>query len=205
MHTTLRQRLILIHFTLIAGLLLSACQATPTVTPSPEASTPPTVASLPSPSASTSTPEPARDYPPLPTATLYKAPNSAPGVFTDVNTGIDIHYPPGWRTAPPDTGSDVLTWFLSPSSDVFAAIFAGTFGSGQTLESAAADIRDGTLTGLTNTQIISDKAITLDDGREAWSTIATGARQDGSQLKIDVTTTVNGSHTYTALVFGDST
>ena len=204
--------LLVVKLILIATLLLSACVTSP-------APATPTAAPIPSPQVAATVPNPSpvavtaaavtlaapKDYPPRPTATLYATPESAPGMYTNSDLGISLRYPNGWDLTPPDPGSDILTWIDSPNRDVFAAVFANPLQAGQTLQTAAAQIRDGTLTGLKGMKIVSDQANKLDDGRDAWTTIATGTRDDGTQLKINITTALNGARAYSLLIFGAPT
>jgi oligopeptide transport system substrate-binding protein len=196
----------------IATLVLSACvasptPATPTTAPGPS---PQPATALPSSSPIATTAVPVtlaapKSYPPRPTATLYATPDSTSGTYTNGDLGISLRYPDGWNLTSPDPGSDILTWIDSPTGDVFAALFANPIQSDQTLQTAAAQIRDGTLTGLKNMKIVSDQASTLDDGRDAWTTIATGARDDGTELKINLTTAINGARAYSLLILGAPT
>ncbi len=195
----------------IAALTLSAC-ASPTPTPEPPAPiAQPTIESSPSPRPPTSTsapsPSPMRQplaaYPPRPTATLFQADNAVPGVYTNPEMGIRLQYPPYWRTAPPDQGSSILTWFISPNNEVFAMLFSGPTQADQSLQSIATQVRDSMTQNLNGAKTISDEALTLADGREAWSTMVTASRDDGSKLKANVTLTGSGGRTFALIVFGE--
>ena len=63
-------------------------------------------------------------------------------------------------------------------------------------------MRDAILSGLQGIKIVSDEADQMADGREAWTSIATAKREDGSALKMRVTTALNGGRAYTVFVFG---
>jgi oligopeptide transport system substrate-binding protein len=122
-------------------------------------------------------------------------------VYADANSGLKIRYPDQWIAAPPGQGSDVLQYFFAPDGDVAAGILVNPSG-GESLESLASQISDAILSGLQNTQRVSDQADRLADGRDAWTTVATAKREDGSTLKIGVTTALNGGRAYTIFVFG---
>jgi oligopeptide transport system substrate-binding protein len=157
------------------------------VTPSPEA-----------------TRRPAATYRPRPTATLYKADEAAePGVFTNNDLGVSLRYPNRWITAPPDQGSDILTYFLSPDGAITALLFSGPMGDTQSLQAVADEIRGGLTQSLTNVKIVSDEASTLDDGHSAWSTVLTAKRQDGSPLKVNVTIVSSGGQAFALVAFGN--
>jgi hypothetical protein len=202
---------------LLALMLLSACTS-PTPTPIPPTpTTPPTIASSPtiepSPAVPTSAPvtpspeatrRPAATYRPRPTATLYKADEAAePGVFTNNDLGVSLRYPNRWITAPPDQGSDILTYFLSPDGAITALLFSGPMGDTQSLQAVAAEIRGGLTQSLTNVKTVSDEASTLDDGHSAWSTVLTAKRNDGSQLKVNVTVVSSGGRAFALVAFGN--
>jgi oligopeptide transport system substrate-binding protein len=195
----------------ILMILLASCTApapTPTATLSATATTvlptTPTVsivqAATPgTPSAVSHT---AVTYPPFPTATPYVAPeDNEQGVYADASSGLKLHYPDRWLAMPPEQGSSVLQYFLSPGGNVAAGVLVNPVGS-ETLESFAPQMRDAILNGLQSIKVVSDQADRLDDGRAAWTSLATAKRPDGTSLKINVTTALNGGKAYTIFVFG---
>jgi oligopeptide transport system substrate-binding protein len=195
----MRARYLLSPLVIIGSLILSACVSAPnTPTAAPAATPPPN--STPALQASP-VPQVVGNFPPRPTATLYQTPVPRPGIFSDADYGVSVQYPSGWDTGPADQPG-TLSWFYSPDGQVYAVLFYGPFTPDQTLQQAATQIRDASLTGLNNLTIASDKAIQLADGREAWSSLATASRTDGSQLKVNVTTATFGGRTFTFLIFG---
>jgi oligopeptide transport system substrate-binding protein len=150
------------------------------------------------------TPQAGGNYPPLPTATAYQSPKPPAGVFADSERGLTVDYPEGWSTAPSEDNPDVLTYLFGPNQAVIALVFVSPFPSGETLESFAADLSQGVLTGLANIEITRDEAFNLKDGDPAWLTEATGTRtEDNASLKIGLYTTVLGGRAFSLLVFGD--
>ena len=176
----------------LCGVMLIGC-TTPTPTPAP------TVAATSTPIA----PAAPDRYPPRPTATPYSedAPAEA-NVYFNADYGLRVPYPDRWMNLPPDPGTDVIQYFLDSSGNVTSGFLVNPSG-GESLESVGAAVRDGMLTGLGDLAIVSDKADRMADGRPAWITIATAKREDGSELKIQLTTALNGSRAYTLFLFGE--
>ncbi len=208
----MRNRLMSCLFILIFVLASCASPApapTPTMAPAATATTAPqpeqpSATTAPTATAQTrSTPsKPAATYPPRPTATPFEATNaSTQGMFVDGDNGVTVNYPDRWLAMPPDQGSSVLQYFFSPGGDVAAGIVVNPAGS-DTLAVFAPKIRDAILNGLTNIKIISDQADQLADGRDAWTSLATAKRKDGTIIKVQVTTALNGGRAYTLFVFG---
>jgi len=176
---------------------VNACGSLPTST-SPTAS-PPTAPAL-TPKATATAPA---NFPPRPTATLYTPSKPDPDVFTSADYGLRLRYPRGWSTQADKQNAGILTWFYSPGNEVAAALYVSPLAANQTLQSATDELRAGSLSGLKNLHVLSDEALTLADGRAAWTTTATATRQDGSDLKANVTATTKGSRVYSLLIFTD--
>jgi oligopeptide transport system substrate-binding protein len=194
---------------LILIIVLASC-TTPSPTPTPQATV--TTAPQVEPSAtivSSATPQarstPAHSvatYPPRPTATPFEASeDSEDGVYADADSGLTVRYPDRWLAIPPKEGAGVQQYFFSPDGKVAAGVLVNPAG-GESLESFAPQIRDAILNGLQDIQIVSDQADRMADGREAWTSVATAKREDGSSLKVNVTTALNGGRAYTIFVFG---
>ncbi len=103
---------------------------------------------------------------------------------------------------PPDQGSDVLTWFVNSDGSVQAMLLTGTQGPDQSLEDLAAEIRDSLTNGLGSVKLLDDGALTLDDGRDAWSSVLTAKRDDGAALKINVAVATYNSRAIVLVAFG---
>jgi oligopeptide transport system substrate-binding protein len=176
--------------TLLVLIILLASCTTPTPAPSATATTVPQV----KPAATT--------YPARPTATPFQAPDgNEDGVYADADSGVKLRYPDRWLAVSADQGSGVLHYFYAPGGEVTAGILANPVGD-ESLESFAPQIRDAILSGLQSIQIVSDQTDRMADGRAAWTSVATAKREDGSSLKIRVTTALNGGRAYTIFVFG---
>jgi oligopeptide transport system substrate-binding protein len=186
-------------------ILLASCTTpspTATVTVAPQVEPSATIVPSATPPARSTSAHPAATYPPRPTATPFEASeDSEEGVYTDVDSGLTVRYPDRWLAIPPDQGTSVLQYFFSPDGKVAAGVLVNSAAS-ETLESFAPQIRDAILTGLQDVEIVSDQADKLADGREAWISIATAKREDGSSLKVSVTTVFNGGRACTIFVFG---
>ena len=180
---------------------LFALAASLTLAIMPSSCTTPTPA--PPPATAAATAEALNGYPPLPTATAYtEDQTSGDNVYVNADYGLRIPYPDQWITSPPDPGSDVLQYFLGDGGDIVGGALVNPSG-GQSLEEVGAGIRDAVLNSLKDLSVVSDKADRMADGRPAWITIATAKRDDGSELKIQLTTAINGSRAYTLFVFGE--
>jgi oligopeptide transport system substrate-binding protein len=194
-------------------LILASCAApTPAPTPAPGAAAtavPPvepsaTVAPSATPQARStrSAPRPAVTYPARPTATPFTSSDDGEqGVYVNGDNGLTVRYPDRWMALPPDQGSDVLQYFFSPDGKVAAGVVVNPAGS-EALESFAPQIRDAMLNGLQTVKIVSDKVDRMADGRAAWTSVATAKRDDGTSLKVSLTTALNGGRAYTTFVFG---
>ena len=141
----------------LAVLIVAACQSgtpTPAVVTVPEStSTPTNGSSIAISPQAIATVAPIKNYPPRPTATAYKATSSASRTYVNPDYGITLRYPSGWRTVPPDQGSDVLTWIINSDGSVQAMLLTGTQAPDQTLEALAAEIRDSLTNGLSSVKL----------------------------------------------------
>lgn len=199
-----------IHLTLwlIGWLMLAACTSAPTPAPTaasitaPMATPQPTATATPTPQPTATVP--AAAYAPRPTATAYVVPEEQDenGVYTNPKYGLKVQYPAQWFTTPPDQGSNVVRWFVAPRAEVVAGLLTGAAGN-DPLEKSAGDIRDAVLTGLTGVKVISDEATKI-NGYEAWTSLVTAKRpDDGSQLKVNITSLISGGQLYIAFIFGE--
>jgi oligopeptide transport system substrate-binding protein len=174
----------------LVGIILIGCTApAPTDTPAP--------------TARPILPETSGGYPPRPTSTPYSEETSAgDSVYVNADYGLRVPHPDSWITIPPDQGSDVLQYFVGSGGSINSGIFTSPSGS-DTVEDVGSAIRDGMLSGLKDLSVVSDKVDRMADGRQAWITIATGKRDDGSELKIQLTTALYRGRAYTLFVFGE--
>jgi small nuclear ribonucleoprotein (snRNP)-like protein len=200
-----------IRFLVVAmALLVCACQiVSPAPSPTPEPTKTRTPAPSPTPTPTrtpTPTPRPTLaplpDFEPWPTPTVPE-PSIGSGTLTDPEHGVTITYPPGWDAELGEPDSSILAWFANAESSVFVDLLLGPASAGETLEDVAAEIRDGYVDYLAAPYVIQDEAITLDDGREAWKTLMTGAWPGESfRLKTGLTIAVRGGNTYIVRVLG---
>jgi oligopeptide transport system substrate-binding protein len=187
-----------IQLIVIAALLLSACN-TPTPTAQPATLAPSLVPqSSPVPPAS---PNPNQTYPMRPTATLYATPQAQSGVFSNLDYGVKVEYGFDWITQPGDS-PDVLTYFYSADNSLIALLLVEPYATTQTLQDAATQLRDSITGSLSDVTVVSDQSGMMGSGLDAWTSVATAARKDGSRLKVNLTTTTNSGHAYSLLIFG---
>lgn len=147
-------------------------------------------------------PRPAVTYPARPTATPFEAPEeSEEGVYADIDNGLKIRYPDRWTAMPPEQDSGLLQYFFSPGGAIIAGVMVNPAGN-EELETLGGEVRDAILSGLQSIKVVSDQADRLADGRAAWTSVATAKREDGTSLKVSVTTALNGGRVYTIFVFG---
>jgi oligopeptide transport system substrate-binding protein len=138
-----------------------------------------------------------------------KAGTAAPTATTEAQTyvnlesGIKIHYPPGWTTEAPSAGTSALTTFVSPDQTTFVDLYVDAAGASDTPESVIASLSGSVLTGLTNIQVLSDAALSLPDGTPAWSQVVT-ASTGSAELKINMTAAQYGTRMYFLLAYGST-
>ena len=161
-----------IRFLVVSASLLLSCQISGAVTPSIEPK-----------SAATSTP------------------TTMPLTYVNQESGVTVHYPPGWTAKAPSQGDQALMGFVSPDQSISSYLYAFSAAANETPESAMASLSSSTLTGLTEVKIVSDAALSRTDGTTAWSRIVT-AKGSNSELKINMTTALYGTRLFFMLTFG---
>lgn len=198
----------------VIALLVCACQVVspaPTSTPEPTVTHTPTPPPTPVPTFTptptpTPTPRPTLaplpDFEPWPTPTVPE-PSLGGGTFTNPEYGVTMTYPAGWEAILGEPDSSTLIWFSNAESSVFIDLFLSSASADETLEDFAADLRDGYADYLVAPQVIRHEMTTLDDGREAWTTLMTGAWPGESfRLKTSLTTAIRGGRVYIVRVIG---
>ncbi len=120
-------------------------------------------------------------------------------VYSNPESGVSVTLPDDWTTGPGES-EGVLTMFYGPSNSVVGMLFTGPFAS-DSVEAYSAELAQSVLGDLTNQQFERDEAITLADGTDAWVTVATGKRDDGETLKVNMTTAAYGGRAFTLLIF----
>jgi oligopeptide transport system substrate-binding protein len=121
--------------------------------------------------------------------------------FTSAENGVVVQYPQGWITEPPASGDQSVVTFISPDQAVHSVLYVFPTQSGDTAQTVNESLAQSALNGLTDIQVVSDGALTRPDGNEAWSKVVTATYQ-GSSLMINLTTIINGSHSFFLMSFG---
>ncbi len=184
----------------LTATLLAACgniaTRTPPLSPPPKI---PTATSTPTPMPTS----PPVTYAPLATATLPADGNTnTTGVYQNTEYGVTLRYPPGWRVEADNTQSQGrLASFLSQDQSVAAILFFTPWGD-RGLSAAAKAIRDSSFSQVKGMKIVSDAAITLSDGAEAWQTVITGEYDNGTPMQAGLTTLIGGSRTFSFMAYG---
>jgi len=141
----------------------------------------------------------------IPTTRPANAPTATPTVepltYINQENGVRVHYPRGWTTQAPAQGDQALTGFVSPDQTVFSYLYVFPAQASDTPESAISSLSSSVLTGLTDMLIVSDAALNRADGTPAWSRVVT-AKNNGTDLKINLTTAIYGTRLFFMLTFG---
>lgn len=124
-----------------------------------------------------------------------------PQTYVNQESGVQVHYPPGWKTQTPTQGDQALMGFISPDQTVTLYLYVFPAQTNDTPESAMASLSSSALTGLTDIQIIRDAALSRADSTPAWSRVVT-AKSNGTELKINLTTAIYGTRLFFILTFG---
>jgi oligopeptide transport system substrate-binding protein len=130
------------------------------------------------------------------------APASQPYTYVSPENGITIHYPNGWTTQAPAQGDQALVVLVSSDQSIQTRLFVSPFQTGDTAESVTGQVAAGALQGLTNVTTVSDGALTRSDSVSGWSRVVT-ANSNGTDLKISLTTLINGPREFSLLTYGD--
>ncbi len=152
-------------------LFLFGCQLTAKITPVPDGQTPATM-----------------------------TPAATPGLFSDPESGISLHYPRGWKYQDGEDEQNLVV-FISPDRAVYSYLYVFA-ASNDSLEETARGIAQEALSGLSNVTYLADEQITLADGHIAWQTLVTAQTDDGRDLKIHLLTLVHGARQFLLLSFG---
>jgi ABC-type transport system substrate-binding protein len=126
-----------------------------------------------------------------------------PMTYVNQESGVRVHYPPGWTSETPGSGSTALTTFVNPEQTVFADLYVSAATTGDTPESALANLSSSALTGLSGVEMLSDAALSRVDGTPAWSRVV-NATSNNTDLKINLTTAIYGTRLYFMLTYGST-
>jgi oligopeptide transport system substrate-binding protein len=163
-----------ISLLMVATFLLTACQAAGIATP--------TVA---------------------PTYETTTKATDEPQTYINTESGIKVHYPPGWTLKTPTQGDQAVMGFASPDQTVFSDLYVFSAQPSDTPESAIASLSSSALGGLTEVHIISDAALSRSDSTPAWSQVVT-AISTGNEIKINLMTAIYGTRLFFILTYGSS-
>ena len=131
---------------------------------------------------------------------LTATPGKQPFTYVNQENGVSVHYPNGWTTQSPAQGDTALIVFVSPDQSVQSELFVSTAQPGDTAESVTGQNAGSALQGLDNITIVSDAALPRSDSVSAWSRVVTAA-SNGSQLKINLTTLLNGPRAFLLMTY----
>jgi ABC-type transport system substrate-binding protein len=140
---------------------------------------------------------------PAKAATGIPTPTVEAQTYVNQESGVRIHYPSGWTTQPPSSGSSALTTFVSPDQTVIVDLYVDPAGASDTPESVITSSSSSVLTGLTNVQVISNAALSLPNGAPAWSQVVT-ASTGSSELKVNMTAAQYGTRMFFLLAYGST-
>ena len=129
-------------------------------------------------------------------------PGPQPFTYVSQENGVTVHYPGGWTTQPPAQGDQFLVAFVSPDQSVRSELFVSPLQPGDTAESVTGQMAGSALQGLTNITIVTDAALTRTDSASGWSRVVT-ATSNGTGLKINLTTLINGPREFSLLTYAD--
>jgi oligopeptide transport system substrate-binding protein len=172
----IRSRTLLLKLILLAALISLACKLS---------------------AQPTSTPRVIR----TPAATRTPASAPAPQVYNNPDYGVTFTIPAGWTTAQNNETSAII-YVVSPDQAVISALFYEIPSEDETLQEAAAQVRDTMLEGMQDIQILRDEGFALQDGSQAWIMEATATPENSTELKIGLVTTLYGARLYSFLIYG---
>jgi oligopeptide transport system substrate-binding protein len=114
--------------------------------------------------------EPRTDFPPFPTATLYRTPFPRTDVFTNREAGVSINIPPYVAI---DTSEAAANFFFSFKLEGWISGYLKSVNrvEGKTLQDTARELRVSELKGLANFTYLVDEPVTLASGTSGWKTV----------------------------------
>jgi oligopeptide transport system substrate-binding protein len=136
-----------------------------------------------------------------PSASRTPTPTQSSQVYTNPDYGVTIAIPPGWNTEQ-NEGSGTIIYIVSPERKVVSVLIYEMLSGDETLQDTAAQVRDAIFEGMQDIQTLRDEGLALDDGSQAWITVATATPPGSTELKISLVTALYGARVYTCVVFG---
>lgn len=136
-----------------------------------------------------------------PTATLPPEPVPQPGQYVNPSLGVTFTYPPNWNTEPGED-TQTLTWLVAPSGRMFVVVFYSPLAADTDLEEAAQQAHDSVAEEITVAERSAGETITLDDGRMAWRNSYSGSLDNGSAVRLVLSSTTRGGQLFTFMAFG---
>jgi ABC-type transport system substrate-binding protein len=110
--------------------------------------------------------------PPLPTATAFVPPEDGSGVYTNPDAGVKLKFPAQVRVTDRDLGNGLFAKLEIGDREVFGLLFASDYDSTKSLEENGKTIREDNFNDLESISIVEEKQIQLNDGEDAWYTLA---------------------------------
>jgi oligopeptide transport system substrate-binding protein len=136
-----------------------------------------------------------------PAATRTPASAPTPQVYNNPDYGVTFTIPAGWTTTQNNETSAII-YVVSPDQAVVSVLFSEILSEDETLQEAAAQVRDAMLEGMQDTQILRDEEFALQDSSQAWIMEATATPENSTELKIGLVTTLYGARLYSFLIYG---
>lgn len=129
----------------------------------------------------------------LPTATVpADKPTADAGWYKDVEAGVAFTYPIDWQTMRDPSGS-TKTMLASPSRNIVLGLISATMSASGKLEDMAQQVYTGLSSTLDDVRILTSKAYSLFDKREAWYFEFTAKNKNGVQLHGLLMVTMRGN------------
>jgi len=110
------------------------------------------------------------DYPPFPTATVYRTQPPRADLYSNEGVGVSIKIPP-YVTIDTSDASSNFFFALTMDGHISGYLKSIAKPDGKSLSEVAHSLRSTDLQGLVNLTYVDDKAVTLVDGTPAWLTV----------------------------------
>ena len=110
------------------------------------------------------------EYPPFPTATVYRTAAPRADLYTNEQAGIRIKIPP-YVTIDTSEASSSFYFAFTMDGRISGYLKSIARAEGKSLREMADSLRSTDLKDLVNLRYVEDKAITLADGTPAWLTV----------------------------------
>jgi oligopeptide transport system substrate-binding protein len=140
--------------------------------------------------------------PMLPTATAYVPPAGSSGMYSNPEAGISLKIPSSVKIDTSDSTGGTYASLVLGDNEVFGVLFGSSAPAGQSLEEIAHTIRDQNLSDVSNIKVVEDKQIQINNGKEAWYTIADGTlTKYNQQIRSSLVTVIGYSNAVTLMFY----